>query len=271
MQLARIVINCWVTFAAAAGAAAAPWYPLPADGSTVTFAISDEVSDLHPVPPGTKAHLPTNLSIKTTLMLRSVGQAVWNGQPCRWIEIKLVKRPGDLDPTGRILILKLLVPEQRFAAGDYPLRHVTKAYRLDSSWTETIDTTLANRIDEDAALLQYELDRFLPALPAPPKDAKWTMNQSVETPLGKIDATRADFVANYEGKLSGGKSGKWTWQAQYQVWLSPACPFGMARLDFESTNTELDDYGKGISMKLRRKMILQNSGTGAVSDLPNCE
>jgi hypothetical protein len=275
MRRGIFIVILWMAASATCGAAAAEWYLLPADGASATFAVTDNVTNLHPVPPDINREknfpLPKDFSIKTTLILRSVGKADLNGEACRWIEIKLVKRPGDHDPTGRILILKLLIPEQRFAVGDYPFSHVKKAYRLDSKWTETIDASTAKRIDENTALLQYELDRFLPSFPAPPKDAKWSTNQKVETGLGQIEATRADFAAGYEGKLSGGTGGKWTWQAHYEVWLSPVCPFGIVGLDCESANTEVSSNGPGVSMNLQRKMRLQDTGKNAVSELPNCE
>jgi hypothetical protein len=239
------------------------------------FASTDEVTNLRRVPPGIErqapAPLPETFSVRTTLTLSSVGKAEMNGEACRWIEVKMVMRPEDLDPAGRIIILKLLIPERRFGAGDYPFRHVKKAYRLDSKWTEALDARRAKRIDDNAALLQYELDRFLPSLPAPAKEAKWFAGQEIETGVGRIAATRADFAASYQGKLTGGTAGTWTWRADYQVWLGPVSLFGIVGLDFRSTNSELDDEGDGVAMNVRRTLRLQSVGKGAVSELPNCQ
>lgn len=106
--------------------------------------------------------------------------------------------------------------------------------------------------------LQYELDRFLPSLPAPPREAKRLAHQTVKTALG-------------DGKLTGGTAGRWTWHADYQVWLSPASPFGIVGLDLESDNTELNNEGAGVSMTLRRTMRLQATGKDARSALANCQ
>ncbi|MBI2826683.1 MAG: hypothetical protein HYX69_18580 [Planctomycetia bacterium] len=248
------------------------FYPLPPDRASATFEVRQGVWDLKPVPAGRDAKdVPREISVTRTFVVRSVGTIQLDGAPCRWIEIKAISLPqGDMGDKGRILILKLLVPEKHFGDNSYPFAHVQKAYCLDMDWAETVRSDKASRIDEDKLRLQYELDRFLPLLPRPSRDAKETTNQTVAVPHGDVPAVLFDFQSQYEGKLSGGRSGEWKWNGQHRVWVSPSSPFGIVRVSLENTNIETDNVGRGMSMRSRTEMVLQSTGNGARTELPNC-
>lgn len=254
---------------------AAQMYSLPDDGAECEFTEEFQMSDLKHV--GYDAQispepLPNHISVKATISLRSVGKEVRDGEPCRWIELKVVAKPsGELDPSGRILILKLLIPEAQFGDGRYPFASVRKAYYYSSDWKESIDASRAQRVDQDPRRLQYELDRFLPHFPALPEGVQPIERESVKLPMGNADCRRFEFSSSYEGKLSGGQSGKWAWSGKHRVWSSDDSPFGILAVHFEGDNSELDDEGRGQSFATRSKLQLLRKGKGAVSDLPDCQ
>src|SRR5487761_1132377 len=102
-------------------------YQLPEDGAWTRFKVTGDA-----VPPdGT-----VKVTLHGTPTVRSVGRAVIDSQPFRWIELEseMTFQKGGKPALANELI-KILVPEGDLAKGKNPLAHVVRAYRGMSAET----------------------------------------------------------------------------------------------------------------------------------------
>jgi hypothetical protein len=99
-------------------------HQLPTDGSSAYFSM-----ELTTHQDGKSS------SLKGSLTISSVGRAVVNGQPCRWIEVKTITDDGGA--SAELQLRKLLIPEKYLTAGQSPLEHVAKAWALKASVRRT--------------------------------------------------------------------------------------------------------------------------------------
>jgi hypothetical protein len=119
---------------------------------------------------------------------------------------------------------------------------------------------------------QYELDRFRPLFPAPAARPTRTAGQVPPTDRPRVATMKCElltFPSEYDGPLSGGKSGRWTYKGEYRVWLSEQAPFGVAALQFVSTSKEESGGDTEVATTITgtRKLVLVDSGTKAKSRL----
>ena len=101
---------------------------LPADGAWVTFNVNAKVNDQEFVLTGT---------------VRSVGQALHGGKPCRFIEYEqATDAPPAIDiPQLGNLTWRLLVPEEEFGEGKDPLgKAVKKWVKFDKAEPEAVES-----------------------------------------------------------------------------------------------------------------------------------
>lgn len=251
---------------------------LPDDGAWALYVyrasgeMSYRFSDDAKPPEAVMNQIPRTATVVGLLTIRSVGKAEADGKPCRWIELEQSVRVagraaggGEADPAQRTIILKLLIPEARLKAGQDPFKHVVRMGMKDGSRKAEVIT--------DAKRQKYELDRFRPLFPEPAKAAKRAEKQVVDTApalLGKLTCTRVTFPSTYDGPLSGGKGGRWVYKGEHRLWLSDKVPFGVARLELDSTSTETygDKGDHSTTTKGSRSLVICDLGTKARSRLP---
>ena len=92
------------------------FYQLPKDGSWAEYTI-DGV--------GTNPD-DTEVTLRGTVKMSSVGKVQVEGKPCRWIELRTEGKRNDDKFTDTV---KLLIPEKHLAKGQDPLGHVIKAWK----------------------------------------------------------------------------------------------------------------------------------------------
>ena len=94
---------------------------LPADGTWATFNVIIKLNG--------KEQLPT-------WSIRSVGQVLHAGKPCRWIEMQQI---GD-SPEFQNTTWRLLVPDENFGEGKHPLGKPAKVWRqIEKQDPQSID------------------------------------------------------------------------------------------------------------------------------------
>jgi hypothetical protein len=117
---------------------------------------------------------------------------------------------------------------------------------------------------------QYELDRFRQWFPAPAVIMERTAGQTPPTDRPAVAALRCDLISfhsEYDGKLSGGESGRWTYSGEHRVWLSDETPFGVAALEFDCTSRdEAGDIVTDTTANAQR-LVLAEFGSHAKSRL----
>jgi hypothetical protein len=240
-------------------------YRLPQDGSWVRYDLSME---------GTQ-DLKWPVKSVGTLMLSSVGRQRIEGQPCRWIELRLdvgaeVKLPDrQVKAQQRHIILKMLIPEEYLTAGADPLAHVRRLYYKDGDRKP--------ELIEDEKWKQYEIDRFRPLFPKPPAGKiadDHRAFEALDTKIGRLDCEKLTFESSYDGPLARGARGRWIWQGEHQVWLSEEVPFGVAGLMLKSQSKEWNGEDGPIpdaTSETTKRLTISEVGRGKKSDLPDLE
>ncbi|MHC4406206.1 MAG: hypothetical protein ACYTG0_41760 [Planctomycetota bacterium] len=281
----RLAVIGLTSFASQAGADGLI-YRLPADGAWVRYQLSEEGYATITFPPG--ANVPPwlkkaqELPVKVAgfLSLRSVGQRDLDGERCRWIEMEfraelVGKRPnpatGELQEKKgkRHIILKMLVPEEYLSAGADPMAHVRKLYFKDGEKEP--------ELVEDEKAKQYQLDRFRPVFPAPARKVDRSQKQRVETPndeIGTLECEKHVFDSKYEGPLTGGRRGWWSWHGKHEVCLHEKVPFGVVSLKLAGESHEWSgdkERSPGGAVKSTKEMVVAEVGARAKSELPECD
>jgi hypothetical protein len=259
-------------------------YRLPPDGAWVRYQLSEEADFVISLPPGVKAppglenspRLPVKVS--GLLMLCSVGRVDLQGEACRWIELRFdAELVGKMpDPaTGELrekkdkrrIILKMLIPEKHLAAGSDPLAHVRKLYFKDGD--------AKPELIEDEKDKQYQLDRFRPVFPAPAAKRVTVPKQPIDTPnpeLGRMECEKHTFDSSYEGPLTRGRRGWWSWQGKHEVWLNDKVPFGVVSLKWTGKSDEWSgdkQQSTKATAESTKRIIVSAVGSGAESEVPS--
>jgi hypothetical protein len=269
-----------------AGRPAGLVYQLPPDGAWVRFDLRHRGTLKVEFPPDAKAPEalknapPLPYEGSGSLTLSSVGRAEVNGETHRWLELKVDvevsgRLPTPQKPEGadhkeqRHIVLKLLVPERRLAAGEDPLAHVRRLYFKDGERQPEL-------VEDDKAK-QYEIDRFRPLFPEPAAKAATSPGQVLSTrhkELGRLTCDKLAFQSDYAGPLARGRRGWWSWSGEHEVWLSEKTPFGVAALKLTGASDEWSKAkGEGVKATVvgTQCLVLSESGKGAVSALPDCK
>jgi hypothetical protein len=255
-------------------------YNLPPDGAWARFRMVHRLWDLTTLQG--EAATPSKATLRGTFTLRTVGVQYTAEGPGRWIELESSGPPAE-DQDGRIIILKMLIPEQHLAVGADPLAHINEIYYWSRNWP--LDEQPRPGVKEqlrDDARIRYEIERFRTFFPFPFRDettCQSTSDQSVETPMATFSATKITYPMTFSGKLSGGTSGRWSWSGVHTLWLSDKSPFGVVAVETEftqtdeheqksSTTNEYELTGEGVRGKNNVRLELEAIGMGAESALP---
>jgi hypothetical protein len=255
-------------------------YGLPPDGAWARFRMVYRLWDLTTLQG--EAATPSEATLRGTFTLRSVGIQDTAEGPGRWIELESSGPPAE-DQDGRIIVLKMLIPERHLAVGADPLAHVAEIYYWSRDWPldEEPKPGVKERLRDDARI-RYEIERFRTFFPFPcgnETTCQSTSDQSVETPMATFSATKITYPMTFSGKLSGGTSGRWSWSGVHTLWLSDKSPFGVVAVDTEftqtdeherksSTTNEYELTGEGVRGKNNVRLELEATGVGAESALP---
>ena len=183
-----------------------------------------------------------------TLLMKSVGQTVENGEKCRWIEVDLTIQRPDVEQHS---IFKVLLPEKNLKAGVDPLQKIVKG------WFKRGELPVEPFTDP-ASLFGAPLSAFL----AGPLDgAKKLDNQFEDSKLGNLECEV--IAGTRELKVAEKVSIK----LSYNTSKHEKAPFGVVRseLKFDVIGGEQSAI-KGI---LRIK--LAEVGSNAVSVLPDAQ
>ena len=268
------VVAAFVTWSVVARAGGLV-HRLPPDGAWVTYVYQQQAELAYEAGAGSKladeaeARLPRTGNVVGFLTVRSVGREGADGKPCRWIELEQsvqvrgkTAAGAEAEPMQRTIVLKLLVPEEALRGEADPLGQVKRVvFRDGSREPEEID---------DPGRRQYELDRFRPVFPEPaPAGARRRPGQKLITmsrELGELACEDVSFPTKYDGPLSGGRGGRWTYEGEHRLWLSDEVAFGVAGLEFRPTSTETGDGG-GVTTIIRSttRLVVADQGTGATS------
>ncbi len=90
------------------------FYRLPDDGMSVKFDLQAKVD--------AKGQ---EKAVSGSLLMSSVGQADFNGEKCRWIEIKMMM---EIDGQNDTTLAKVLIPEKHLKAGANPIENAVKGF-----------------------------------------------------------------------------------------------------------------------------------------------
>jgi hypothetical protein len=204
-----------------------------------------------------------------TFIVRSVGRPKIDGAWHRWLElVDNPKEEGAQKPKRRAIILKLLIAEEHFRAGEDPFAHVCKMYMSDRRPDGQNFLTEVT----DADRRRYEIDRFRSHFPVPPPGTARRTGVLRKTTLGLVaEGEVMTFDFGFRGKLFAGKKGRFEERGRYEVFVSDEVPFGLVgwvKTDGES----LVDHGDGVGYGERggkTLMDIKEFGTGAKSGLPD--
>jgi hypothetical protein len=252
-------------------------YRLPPDGTWVRYRGKQEATEAVTLD---GKRFP-DFTIESTLTLRSVGQVTTDGDKARWIELEWKIPPAEAR-TGRIIILKMLIPEDDLRRGRDPLAGVEELYFWDRDWEwkQEPEAGVKEKVADPPRVL-YEIERFRFMLPFPPRARESqleTVQKTVAVPHGTYAVQRISYPLEFEGKLSGGKGGRWEWKGTFSLDICETVGFGVVALDAlisseeEYANAGADGVyrlsGVGSRMKAHLHMELEASGDDAKSAMP---
>ena len=256
-------------------------FRLPPDGSWVAYGVREQGQMTIALPDGTVLGAGTDegeqfpLTVTGRLVVRSVGRQTVDDVPCRWIEIESQsKMTGEFPgPNGehiqkedsRHFIHKMLIPEEHCRAGADPLSHVVTLYIKD-------DDKDAELVDGEKAR-QYELDRLRPRFPAPGRAVETSRKNEVLTLHGErreLNCNLQIFDSQYEGPLTRGTRGWWSWTGKHELSLHESVPCGVAALRHSFVSHEWSgDKKKSAKLTVRgeTELIATAYGSDATSAL----
>ncbi|MHC4401541.1 MAG: hypothetical protein ACYTG0_17855 [Planctomycetota bacterium] len=243
-------ITVAVVVALASGPALADglFYQLPDDGTWARYEykMSGEFSG------------PTmsEIELKGSMRMASVGQATEKNEPCRWIEVSFdradeLKITYDKVPEPTTFerdVIKVLIPERHLEVGKPMLDHAIRGWarRGDREPTGLKDPKDLN-------------DSFLPIVLAPPlKDVKRLDAIVIEGKLGKLSCAGVTGRAEYD-------AGSATMRVEMENRLHRKAPFGVVTSRWA---VERKEDGKTMA-KMTFDLRLSDFGDGAKSELPD--
>jgi hypothetical protein len=203
-------------------------YKLPADGAGVVYDLKMESKT-------------QEMKVTGTLTLSSVGTEKIDGKNHRWIEMvmKLTFMGKD-----RIIVAKVLVPEDQLGKGKTPLDHCKKGWiRFEPKEAKE----LKDFTSRDAGPI--------PAFIASPlKEAKPLKSMTVMTGLGKIECKGETGSIDY-------KQGTNDVKVSYETRLSDKSPFGVASSKMKIQETRDGKTREVVELTLTIKSLIKNAKT----------
>jgi hypothetical protein len=107
------------------------------------------------------------------LTVSSVGKDTVDGQPCRWIEFKMLM---DVDGKERAIIAKMLIPEKVLKRGENPAAYMVRGWLKQRDKAEELKDLLGSNAGP------------LPAfVGGPANDGKKLVKEELDTKIGKLE------------------------------------------------------------------------------------
>lgn len=246
-------------------------YSLPPDGSYATFKYEQNATELKTL---AGESLP-DVKVSGTFTVRSVGKQETDKGPARWIELEARWVPDEQRPVGRVIVLRMLIPESSLTRDSDPLIAIREIDFLDKDWNfgHNPENSKSEHLTDSASVL-YEIERLRQFFPFPPVDAQSSSKKetvTIKVPVGECKSTNISYPTKFEGKLTRGTLGTWNWEGTYSLWLSDASPFGVVAV--ETINNVKEVYGAadgkpiGVKMKCKSRLELTSVGVDAESAL----
>lgn len=204
------------------------FYRLPPDGTSAKYDLT-----------------VTSEGITGTMTMSSVGTTKVDGKPARWIEVVLKMKRGDDE---RVIIGKLLIPEENLQAGGSPFANYAKAYvKMGERDVRQLDG-----VEDDVA---GPLPFFLSG---PIMNAKELETKRIDCALGSVEC----------GGVAGKKEikqGRGVTTFEFETRLNDRAPFGVvaSEIQFSSKRDALTVESGKIGFKLTE------IGMNATSALPD--
>ena len=201
---------------------------LPVDGTWAQYHVDIQIA---------------NQGINATWLVRSVGEQMHDGKPCRWIELEQFSNNPQL---GK-LTWRCLVPEEEFGKGKHPIGQAVKVWHaMNGQNAEAVDSILAK-------------DGFFGAL--------------IQGPEKELKNEDAPEVVKWQGGelecqvVTGESEAKFNTlvvPVHHRIFRHPDAPFGLGGLHWEVT------LGAGnLRQTITVKMTLQDQGTDAKAQYPH--
>jgi len=254
-------------------------YSLPPDGRWVTYRMHLYATGVETL----KGESLPDVKVEGTFTVRSVGEASPPGGPARWIELES-HMPPTKEQAGRIIALKMVIPVTLLRRGADPLADIGELYFWDRDWHWGKDPEKGHKEKlTNKARILYEIERFRQQFPFPARkrdEIRAVEGVEVKTPLKTYRARKVSYPVTFQGKLSGGRGGRWEWQGHHALWLSDDVPFGVVAV--ETVNAGEEEYahaekdgtyrlnGNGVRWKkTTTRLEVQSVGDDAKSSLPD--
>ena len=244
-------------------------HSLPSDGSYATFKFKQNATALRTL----AGEAVPDITATGTFTVRSVGKKQTDNGAARWIELEASYAPDEQRPVGRVIILRMLIPESSLTQGSDPLIGIREIDFLDKDWKlgHEPEDSKPEHLTDPAAVL-YEIERLRQFFPFPPANTKsYTKKENVKikVPAGECNSTNISYPTKFEGKLTRGTLGTWSWDGTYSLWLSDVSPFGVVAVETTIECKEVygsaDQAPNGVTMKSNLRLELKSVGIDAKS------
>lgn len=178
-----------------------------------------------------------------TLRMSSIGTAVEDGVKCRWIEFNLTM---DANGQNRVIVSKLLVPEDQLTEGKKPVEHRVRGWIRMGAGNEVVELSDSN----------------LGPIPA-----------FIANPLTNVQQIEAKIVASKLGELScSGLTGNTEFaerttknKVAFETRRHEKAPFGVV-----TSRMKIDVERDGnVTESLDMSLQLHDLGEAAISELPD--
>lgn len=177
------------------------------------------------------------------LRMASVGTAIEDGKPCRWIEFKLAVKLGENE---RVIVTKLLIPEEQLAAGKKPVENRVRGWIRIGDGNDVV------------ALTDQNLGPLPGFLANPLTDVKPLVEEVVESPLGKLSCAGLTGRTEFAERNNINK-------AAFRIRRHERAPFGVV-----SSQMKVDVERDGVVREsLDMALTIRAVGKGAKSELPD--
>lgn len=225
---------------------------LPGDGTWVRYDGTYVVEQPGAEPAAARKQYTQRITIS------SVGQEMVEGEPARWIEIKVeTSREGaDSVEQGKygLKLFKVLVRERDVRLGQRPYLPVVRGYRrYGQGEVEPLSSGLLRFCPTITLLDQYP-------------DLREVGTEEIASGLGRLACMRLEGSRSREGNDARSRN-------EGELWISEEAPFGLVRWR-ATLSLEVSRFVDGQTRvlpesTLSTELTAAESGQGAVSELPN--
>ena len=248
-------------------------YLLPSDGSWATFKYEQNATEVKTL----AGEILPDVNVSGTFTVRSVGKTQTHKGPARRIELESRWVPDEQRVDGRVIILRMLIPDSSLKRDSDPLMGIREIDVLDRDWKfgHEPENGKAEHLTDPAAVL-YEIERLRQFFPFPPVDVQSLSGNeavTIKVPAGECTSTNISYPTKFEGKLTRGALGTWNWEGTYSLWLSDVSPFGVVAVEtivdvkevYGTAEGKADGKPVGVTMKCKSRLELTSVGVDAKS------